>query len=148
MGFVDALLPHQTVGIDTSIFIYHLEDHPRYIPLTQLLFAQVEAGEISGITSTITLMEITVRPYQLKREEIARKYEALLVNFPNLQIVDINRDIARRAAQLRADFRLSPPDALQIAACLVNHAPAFVTNDRKLASARGLLDVILLDDWI
>lgn len=148
MGFVDALFPYQSVGIDTAVFIYHLENHPTYISLTQQLFSRVEAGGMNGWTSTITLMEIAVRPYQVNKEDIARKYEALLASFPNLHIVDINRDIARRAAQLRAEFRFRPPDALQIAACLVHQVPAFVTNDRRLGIVRKLMDVIILDDWI
>jgi hypothetical protein len=45
---------------------------------------------LHGITSTITLLEISVRPLSLNREDIARKYEALLVNFPNLDVVDID----------------------------------------------------------
>jgi hypothetical protein len=34
--------------------------------------------------------------------EIAVKYEALIVNFPNLTLANIDRDVARRAAQLKA----------------------------------------------
>jgi len=148
MGFVDALLPYPSLGIDTAVFIYHLEGHPTYLPLTQQLFSRVEAGEMSAWTSTITLMEIAVRPYQLNKEDIARKYEALLASFPNLQIADIDRDVARRAAQLRAEFRLRPPDALQVATCLVHRAPLFVTNDHRLRIVRKLIDMIILDDWI
>jgi len=103
---------------------------------------------MSAWTSTITLMEIAVRPYQLNKEDIARKYEALLASFPNLQIADIDRDVARRAAQLRAEFRLRPPDALQVATCLVHRAPLFVTNDHRLRIVRKLIDMIILDDWI
>ncbi len=30
----ERLREHARVGLDTSIFIYHLEAHPRYLPLT------------------------------------------------------------------------------------------------------------------
>ena len=30
----ERLCEHARVGLDTSIFIYHLEAHPRYLPLT------------------------------------------------------------------------------------------------------------------
>ena len=32
------------VGLDTAIFIYHFEKHPRYFPLTQEIFSGIEAG--------------------------------------------------------------------------------------------------------
>src|ERR1051325_6341120 len=104
------------IGIDTPIFIYHLEAHEKYFTLTQKILSSMENRKWQGITSAITLMEINVHPWRVGREDIARKYEALLVNFPNLVIVDIDRDVARIAAQLRARFDIRPPDALQLAA--------------------------------
>lgn len=136
------------VGIDTPVFIYHLEAHPQYAPLTQVIFSGMEAGKWRGITSTITLMEITVHPWRAGREDIARKYEALLVNFPNLTIVDIQRDVARTAAQLRARYSVRPPDALQAAASLHAGAQAFLTNDRRLSALQGLLEILILDDFV
>ena len=83
-------------------FIYHFEANPRYLPLTQELLMGVQAGQWAAVTSVVTLMELTVRPWQLDRPNVAREYEALLVHFPHLTLVEVTRDIARRAAQLRA----------------------------------------------
>ena len=135
-------------GIDTPVFIYHLEAHPHYAPVTQTIFSSLEARKWQGITSTIMLMEINVHPWQAGREDIARKYEALLVNFPNLDIVDIDRDIARLAAQLRARFNVRPADALQVAASLSHGAKLFLTNDHCLAALKTMIEIILLDDFI
>ena len=135
------------VGIDTPIFIYHIEAHPQYSPLTQGIFSSMEKGKWTGITSAITLMEINVHPWKIGREDVARKYEALLVNFPNLSFVNIDRDVARIASQLRARFSVSPPDALQVAASLVAGAKLFLTNDRRLSSLQSLIDIVVLDDY-
>jgi hypothetical protein len=70
-----------TVGIDTPAFIYHLEAHAKYLPQTQKCFSSLENGKWHGITSTITLMEINVHPWRVGREDVARKYETLLMNF-------------------------------------------------------------------
>jgi hypothetical protein len=35
---LEFLKSHPVVGLDTSIFIYHLEDHPRYAPMTEIIF--------------------------------------------------------------------------------------------------------------
>ncbi|MBU1206560.1 MAG: hypothetical protein KKH04_06500 [Proteobacteria bacterium] len=45
------LKKHPLIGLDTPIFIYHLEDHPRYAPLTDALFDSLEKGTVRGITS-------------------------------------------------------------------------------------------------
>ena len=136
------------IGLDTSIFIYHFEEHPVYLSLTQELLSGVESGHREAVTSTITLLELIAQPLRLNRQDIARKYEALLVNFPNLDVLDLDREVIRRAAQLRADFRIRPADALQVAAGLVSGGNAFITNDRRLECIHSQTEVIVLDDFL
>ena len=143
----ERLAQHTVVGLDTSIFIYHLEAHPHYQPLTRELLAAVESGHLEAATSTITVMELTVRPWQLGRPAVAREYEALLLHFPHLVLVDVTREVARRAAQLRARYRLRPADSLQAATALDYNATAFVTNDRALARLSEPLDIVILTDF-
>ena len=138
----------KVIGLDTPIFIYFLENNERYGPLAQLTINGIEKGKWQGVTSTITLMEITVRPWQLGRESVAREYEAVLVHFPNLSVVDVDRNVARAAAQLRAKYNVSPPDALQVAASLSYGAKAFLTNDKRLSRLQELIDILVLDDFV
>ena len=146
--FSKRLARAKVIGLDTSIFIYFLENNARYGPLAQLTINGIEKGKWQGVTSTITLMEITVRPWQLGRESAAREYEAVLVHFPNLSVVDVDRNVARAAAQLRAKYNVSPPDALQIAASLSFGAKAFLTNDKRPSKLQELIDVLVLDDFL
>lgn len=146
MDLHQRLAGHTVIGLDTSVFIYHLEAHPRYLPLTQDLLTGVQDGRWNAVTSTITLMELTVRPWQLDRPAVAREYEVLLIHYPHLTLADVTREVARRAAQLRAHYRLRPADALQIATALVHDATAFVSNDHTLLRLSSILDVILLDE--
>lgn len=136
------------VGLDTPVFIYHLESHPRYSTLTKEVLAGMEIGKWAGVTSAITLMEVNVRPWQLEREEAARKYETALVNFPNLTILDIDRDVARLASQLRARYSVRPPDALQVAASLQTGTKAFLTNDKRLSGLDTLIEILILEDFV
>lgn len=147
-GFSKRLAKAKVIGLDTPIFIYFLENNARYGPLAQLTINGIEKGKWQGVTSTITLMEITVRPWQLGRESAAREYEAVLVHFPNLSVVDVDRNVARAAAQLRAKYNVSPPDALQVAASLSYGAKAFLTNDKRLSRLQELIDILVLDDFV
>ena len=146
--FSKRLAKAKVIGLDTSIFIYFLENNERYGPLAQVTINGIEKGKWQGVTSTITLMEITVRPWQLGRESAAREYEAVLVHFPNLSIVDVDRSVARAAAQLRAKYNVAPPDALQVAASLNFGAKAFLTNDKRLSRLQELIDILVLDDFV
>ncbi len=92
-------------------------------------------------------MELTVRPWQLKRPDVARAYEEALEHFPNLMLVDVTRDVARRAAQIRAQHKLRPADALHAATALAHGASAFVTNDQGFARM-DTPSIILLSDFV
>ena len=146
--FEKRLAEHKVIGLDTPVFIYHLEAHPIYLPLTQELLNGVQTGQWQAVTSTITIMELTVPAWRLAKEGVARHYEALLVNYPNLTIAPVTRIVARHAAQLRARFNIRPADALQTAASLDEGATCFVTNDRTLARLQPVIDVIILEDFI
>jgi predicted nucleic acid-binding protein len=144
---IQRLAAHSIIGLDTPVFIYHLEAHPVYLPLTQELLNGVQNGQWQAVTGIITIMELTVPAWRLGQEAAARQYEALLANFPHLTLVAVTRDVARCAAQLRAHFNIRPADALQVAAALVENATAFVTNDRDLARLQTIVDVVILDDY-
>ncbi|MDX1378001.1 MAG: PIN domain-containing protein [Anaerolineales bacterium] len=147
-GFSKRLAKAKVIGLDTSVFVYFLEGNPRYAELAQITIKGIEDGKWQGVTSTITLMEITVRPWQLENESAAREYETVLVHFPNLTIVDVDRNVARAAAQLRAKYKVSPPDALQVAASIAYGANAFLTNDKRLSKLEDVIDVIVMDDYL
>lgn len=98
------------------------------------------------MTSVITLMEVAVRPLQLQRPEISDDCDLLLLNYPNLSVVDVDRDVARQAAELRARYRLRPADSFHVATALSAGAAYFVTNDRSLSVVGGI-HMLLVDGF-
>lgn len=142
------LIRHQLIGLDTSIFIYHLEANPQYLPLTQQVLESIETGRCSGVVSTVTLMELTVHPWRINRADIARQYEVLLANFPNLRLIDVTREIARQAAQLRASYNVRPADALQVASAMISQATLWVSNDKKLKRLGAEIEIVILEDYL
>jgi len=141
------LARHERVGADTMVFIYHLEDHPTYAPLTQPLFEAWEEGKSSGVTSVITLLEILVKPKREGKTEAARDYLELLTTYPNLTIVEVDLGLADLAADLRAKYVIRTPDALQLAAALQAGAGGFISNDGRLKQVAEL-EVVLLDELL
>ncbi len=142
-----SLTRHRLVGLDTSVFIYRLERGTPFGDPAALVLEAVASGIVRGVTSALTLMELTVKPLQTGRAELADRYETLVTTFPHLSVAELDRPTLRRAAELRARYRLRPVDALHVAACLQHGATAFATNDRDFRRL-GKIDVLLLSDFV
>jgi len=91
------------------------------------IFQRITDGNLAGVTSVITLMEVLVQPIQQGETQLAHDYSDLLLHHPSLSVVPIGTAIAERAAHLRAQYRLRTPDALQIAVALEARCQAFLT---------------------
>lgn len=140
-----ALRGHQRVLIDSSVWIYHFEQHAEFGATAGRVIEGLEQGVYRGITSELTLLELTVRPLQLGRQDVADEYELLLNHFPNLELEPISREILLGAAALRAQHRLRTPDAILLATAVHSRATAAVTNDDGwLVSAPTGVEIILL----
>lgn len=120
---------HRRIALDTSIFIYQVEAHTKYVRLTDPVFAWVERAGHEAVTSTITMTELLVPSYRDHNENRVDEFYGLFSTYPNLQWVAPDLETADLAARLRAEYRLRTPDALQAATAIRAQATAFVTND-------------------
>jgi predicted nucleic acid-binding protein len=137
----------QRIGLDTNIFIYFLEDHPRYGAWCTSLFKLIERGQQPAVTSTVTLLELLVQPYRDQKDELAHKIFALTSTYPKLEWVPLTMLLADRAAELRARYRLSTPDAIQLATAIGHKAARFYGNDRGLRRVKEI-ECIIVDDLV
>jgi uncharacterized protein len=122
---------HRRVLIDTSVWIYHLEQHPQLSAPAGTIIERLEAGKFRGVASELTLLELTVRPLQLGRQDVADDYEILLSYFPHLDLEPVSRDVLIEAAGIRARQRLRTPDAIQLATGIRAGATLAVSNDES-----------------
>ena len=138
---------HETIGIDTSLFIYQVEAHPKYKELTHSVFTWVEGPTGRAVTSAITLLEVLVQPYRSSDRKRVNLFYSLLSTYPKLAWVEVSLEIADRAAHLRAEYNLRTPDALQAATAIACRATGFISNDAALRRVTGL-DVVILDELL
>jgi len=54
------------MAVDTSPFIYWLEENPKYFDVSKRIFDLVEKRKAKVVTSTLTLTEALVLPYRMK----------------------------------------------------------------------------------
>ncbi len=124
-----------TVLVDTAPFIYLLESHPQFADRFVGLFEAAANRQVLIALSTITLAEVLTGPFKAGQTALAKRYEKALLRY---RVVDVSAPIAALAAQLRAQYRLKLPDALQLATALDLGAAALVTHDRDFSQVSGL----------
>lgn len=146
MGWVDSL-KGQKIGLDTAPLIYFIEENPAYLPIVDPLFEAVNDGEITAVTSIMSLLETLVHPISTSDSELAQKYREILLNSEHLDTVLLSQQIAEEAARLRAIYRFRTPDSIQIATAIIEGATFFVTNDKQLQSLPNL-ETLILDNLI
>ena len=129
------LRPGALVLVDTAPWIYLLEDHPQFAPLFLGLFEAAELGQVQLALTTITLAEVLTGPLKHKQTTLAKRYENALNKY---QVLPLTATIASLAAQLRIQYRLKLPDAVQLASALDMGAAALVTHDRDFSKVKGL----------
>lgn len=143
MKIADALPNGTRLLLDTTPIIYHIQKHGRYFSVVDAIFDRINDGSLIAITTPITLAESLVVPYRHKLVELQEELHQLIVNGPNTNFVPISHEAAHKAAQLRAYYMLSLPDAMQFGVALTIDCDLLLTNDLKLQRVTELPVVVI-----
>jgi predicted nucleic acid-binding protein len=79
------------------------------------------------------LAEVLAGPFKAKQTALAKRYEKALGRY---HVVPLSAQVAGMAAQLRVQYRLKLPDAVQLASALDMGAAALVTHDRDFSKVQ------------
>ena len=120
------------MALDTAPLIYYIEEHSTYLPQIDPFFEAIARGEVRVVTSTVTLLEVLVQPLRQGNLSVVERYRRILLDVAGLRTVAVTTAVAEEAARLRATYRLSPPDAFQLATAITEGATAILTNDLRL----------------
>jgi predicted nucleic acid-binding protein len=78
---------------------------------------------------------------------LVEQYQSILCNSPSIDILDLNIEIAKKAAGLRAKYGLKTPDSIQVATAVYSSADYFLTNDIRLRAVKEI-EILILDELI
>jgi predicted nucleic acid-binding protein len=120
---------------DTMLFVYWLEDHPQQAPKVKRIFEKMEKRRDVLCTSTFTMGELLVGPKKQGSPDVAQRIK----DFLQTSVVDLlpfTRKTAEHYANIRAENRVSPVDAIHLASAAEADVNLFLTNDHRL---RGLV---------
>jgi|ERR1051326_310007 predicted nucleic acid-binding protein len=116
---------------DTMLFVYWLEDQPQHADRVHQIWTAMEARGDTLCSSVFTVGEVMVGPYKRGRLDVASEMREFL-QAPHVELIPFTIDTADRYARIRADHRVSAPDAIHLASAAQAGVELFLTNDHRL----------------
>lgn len=120
------------VYLDANFFIYVLEAAEPWARAAREVLETLDRGELTAVTSELSLAECLVKPLELKHSDIAEAYLEFLKDHHFLAVGPVTREILIEAARLRSLSRIKLPDAIHAATALQKGCSSFLTNDDRL----------------
>lgn len=130
-----------TLALDTNILITAFNSPQG---AAAKLLDEIGQNRPQVFISTLVFEEFLVEIYKKKLEKDLEIYEDFITASGLFMVVDMTRQIARKAAQIRANLNIKAPDAIHIATALQSKAKTFVTLDRKIPKKIESLTIFAL----
>lgn len=130
---------------DSCIVIYRVQS---ILPWSRHIAARIDPDldAVQLHVTTLTRLECRVFPIRRNDTALLERFEDFFAH-PRVQTLDLNRRLFEQATELRAQHRLSTPDALHLAAAIDAGCEEFWTNDRRLERAAAKrIEVIAFTD--
>jgi predicted nucleic acid-binding protein len=128
------------IYIDANIFIYALAGRDGDIDTikSKRILVDVRSNKIQACTTILTWDEVF---YFIKRhigEADAINKGKMLISFPNLSFIEINKKTIVDAQSLCENYHLDPRDAIHGACALSHCSGAILSNDGDFDSITGI----------
>jgi predicted nucleic acid-binding protein len=120
------------VYCDTNIFIRIFEGRDEIARHLLRLLGAIRPREPTFlVTSELTLAEVLVAPYRLRKDGLFQRYDDAIMTGGMLEVGPVDRSVLYFAAVLRADYRkLKLPDAIHLSTAFGFGCTHFLTFDR------------------
>jgi predicted nucleic acid-binding protein len=116
---------------DTNLFIYLLEDSPKFGQAVAELRRRMLRRNDRLFTSAMTIGEVLVKPLGSGNAALADRYRTLFSG-PHITVSAFDLGAAEAYANIRQDRSIYPVDAIQLACAESAKADLFITNDDRL----------------
>ncbi len=129
--------------LDTNIFLNVIYKEPKFESKSAELLRKIQAGELTAVTSAITLLEIML---DMATTAFAQQTEIALATLEDLRaltIVSLDGTMSKMAAKCVLEDKLTIHDAYHLATSLSVRTSYFVTRDARLAKKIGKYIIIV-----
>ncbi len=115
--------------LDSKVFIYAALNTQVLGERARGLLQKIQLGEEKAVTSALTFDEVFWAVKKNGQEAAAVEACQALLNFPNLEIEPVDRELVLQALRLIGEHHLAPRDAIHAATALTGKADAIVSTD-------------------
>jgi uncharacterized protein len=116
---------------DTMLFIYWLEDHPRYGPRVQRILQKMSVRKDQLCTSSFAVGETLVGFYRRGALDTAGQVREFFRDGA-IQVIPYTLEMADSYADIRSKHGISSADAIHLACAASANIDLFLTNDKNL----------------
>lgn len=117
------------ICLDTNIFI-SIKNKEGDAMFCEIILDAIDEKSITAAVSTIVIAEVLVGFY--KNNEIKEADRFLSTAMLKYEIMPVNIEISKKAAEIRGSSKIKLPDALIIASVVISRAEIFVTKNISL----------------
>ena len=135
--------------LDTTALIRLLQMNSDYYPVVSEVLDFVYEKNITVLTSSVTLYEISQKAYVAGEGVLARQYREFFEHSQNVKLCEVNGEIAVKAAELfaaacKTNHKLTEAESLRLATAFVCGADCILTENSNFSSATDI-PVVTLD---
>ena len=129
---------NRKIFFDTTPLIYFLENSTVFSQRKKKKINECIQTRTNIFISVLGCGEYLVVPYREKDKEQEKRFFKFIKDL-NIKVTDINLEIMKSAAQLRAKYKfLKTPDAIQIATAIDVGCDEFYTNDVEIKKVKEI----------
>ncbi len=122
--------------LDTNVFLSILNEEPNWKRAEQLL-SEIHRGKHTGYTSVVCVSEILSGFYAKGEYEKGERFLMDMNAINNLIILDVDLEIAKDAAKMRAKHKMKLPDAIIASSCKA-HNCTLITQDESFRKIKEI----------
>lgn len=96
MKIIDRLRNVTRLFLDTAPMVYFVEENARYLPIVEDVFLMLDSGQLTAVTSPVTLAECLVVPLRANRSDLEQAFTDLITLGNHTVFVSIDKETHRR----------------------------------------------------
>lgn len=134
---------------DSMLFIYWLEDHPKYAKQVDAIHSRMKQRQDRLITGAFTFGEVLAGAYKMRKRELVNDFRGLLQGIV-AEVVPFTLETADHYSRIRGELNVTPADAIHLASAAQAGTDLFLTNDKTLIGkiVPGIQFIALLETQI
>lgn len=123
------------VFVDTNFLIYAFEGRGSHAERCQVILDALESRKDVIFTSTLVFAEVLVKPTSEMNLALLEDYDKFFKSGV-ITTLSFREEEAKAFAEIRANTRVSPPDAINLACAAVAGTDLFISSDISLTKKK------------